>query len=81
MVVFSEKPLSRIAVYTSHAFSLKEEGDREFLREYVSYAPPLKMEAISSSETLETSYKTTLCYNPENHHQYVHYRESLKSQT
>jgi hypothetical protein len=37
------------------------------------------MEAISSSETLVTTYKTTRHHNPEDHDPHFHSRENLKS--
>jgi hypothetical protein len=39
----------------------------------------LKMEMIHSSETLVTTYKTTLHHNPEDHEQQCDCHESLKS--
>jgi hypothetical protein len=38
------------------------------------------MEAIRSSETLVTIYKTTRGYNPEDHSRHIHRRENTKSQ-
>jgi hypothetical protein len=39
----------------------------------------LKMEAVRSSETLVTTYKTAWHHNPEDHNQYLYCHENLKS--
>jgi hypothetical protein len=37
------------------------------------------MEAVCSSETLASSYKSTWFYNQEDEHRHLHHRENLKS--
>jgi hypothetical protein len=39
------------------------------------------MEAVHFSETLASTSQSTQCPNPEEHHQYRHRRENLKSKT
>jgi hypothetical protein len=39
----------------------------------------LKMEAVSSSKTLVSTYKFTRHYNPEDHHEYLHHHKNLRS--
>jgi hypothetical protein len=41
----------------------------------------LKMEAVCSSETLLSTYKSTRRYNPKDQHRHLHRRENLKSNT
>jgi hypothetical protein len=39
----------------------------------------MKIKGIGFSETLTTTYKTTRSHNPEDHNQYFHNRENIKS--
>jgi hypothetical protein len=39
----------------------------------------LKMEAVCSSETLVSTFKSTWHYNPEDQHRHLHRRENLRS--
>jgi hypothetical protein len=40
----------------------------------------IEMEAIRSSETLVTIYKTTRLHNPEDYHRHLHHRQNFKTQ-
>jgi hypothetical protein len=42
--------------------------------------PTLKMKAVHSSKTLVSTYKSTLCYNPEDQQRCLSCHENLKSQ-
>jgi hypothetical protein len=45
----------------------------------VRHISTVKMKVIRSSETLVTTYKTTLRHNPEDHSLHLHCRENLRS--
>jgi hypothetical protein len=39
----------------------------------------LRMEAVCSPEKLVSTYKSTLCYNPEDQHRHLHCRENFRA--